>query len=122
MMMMKMIKVFFIHKCKWYLENYKKRKNDKNKEKVESKNNDKKENKCPENKDNKILKKKRKNDKNEDINHKFNLPFKKIKEAGKQSKEDGQGKSIMINEMKEKYQHLTNLNILIHIYLFFLKF
>ena len=57
------------------------------------------------------MKKKRKNDKNEDINHKFNLHFKKIIEAGKLSKEDGQGKSILINEIQEKSQHLTNLNI-----------
>jgi hypothetical protein len=53
------------------------------------------------------LKKKRKTDKNEDINHKFNFHFKKILEAGKQSKEDEQGKTILINEIQEKSQYLT---------------
>ena len=85
----------------------KKEKSDKNKEKFESKNADKNDKKTSENKTHKKLKKKRKTDKNEDINHKFNLHFKKILEAGKQSKEDEQGKNILINEIQEKSQYLT---------------
>ena len=85
----------------------KKEKSDKNKEKVENKNNDKVDNEVPENKTHKKLKKKKKPVKNEDINHKFNLHFKKILEAGKQSKEDEQGKNELINEIQEKSQYLT---------------
>jgi len=86
----------------------KKEKSDKNKEKVEVKNNDKNDNEIPENKKaHKKIKKKKKTEKNEDINHKFNLHFKKILEAGKQSKEDEQGKDLLINEIQEKSQYLT---------------